>query len=123
MPARFKKRILVRKTPAFWLWACLFSAAIFLVLTIYILVRELGREWGRVTWFSIILLSAVIIISLATFVSIWRLLSRQIIFLDEYISFNSWYGTPRVYRYEDVIDIQTIIVSPSDETRWESKIT
>jgi hypothetical protein len=60
--------------------------------------------------------------SLATLVSIARLLGRKIVFLDEYISFRSWPWAPKVYRYEDVVEINSV-KAPTDRleflTQWE----
>jgi hypothetical protein len=42
-----------------------------------------------------------------SFISI-RELFRRVILHEEYISFTTWYGVPRVYGYEEIIGVETV---------------
>jgi len=114
---RRSRLLLKRAKEPFWLWTYLIGAALLFILVVYVL----ATDWRNVNGLAFLFLFAGGLASLGVVLSIARLLGRKIIFLDEYISFRSWPWPPKVYRYEDVLDIETVKVPSNLEllSQWE----
>jgi len=95
-------------------WAYFIGGALVFAGITYFLVTG----WRGLGGLGFFLSSAVACVSLTVVVSTTRLLCRKIVFLDDYISFRAWPGRPKVYRYEDVIDIRTVEVDPFLDAEW-----
>ena len=47
-----------------------------------------------------------------------RELTRQIVLHDNYISFKTWYRTPRVFAYDQITGVETVVVKESSWRWW-----
>lgn len=111
---RLRRILLKRQSAPVLAWAYFIGGSLALAGITYFLVTG----WRGLGGPGLFLSLAVAGVSTAVVVSTTRLLSCKIIFLDNYISFRFWPGRPKVYRYEDIIDIRIVKVDPILESDW-----
>jgi hypothetical protein len=110
-----QRRILLKRQSAPVLaWTYLIGGALVFAGIIYFLVMD----WRSLGGLGFLLTLAFAGVSLAVVFGTALLLSRKIAFFDNYISFQFWPGRPKVYRFEDVIDIQSVKVEPVFGAEW-----
>ncbi len=115
MGRRTKRKVLERSNAPVGLWVDFILAAAYAGFSVFLLVSAFlsGRS---VLW--LLVTSVLAALSVAIFVSIWRVLSRKIVFLDKYISYTGLLGRPKTYRYEDIVDVKAVIIPDGQLSRW-----
>lgn len=111
---RRRKILLRRQSAPVLAWAYFLGGALVFAGTVYFVVTG----WQDLDGFSFLLILTFAVSSLALVFTTARLLVRKIVFLDNYISFRHWPGAPKVYLYEDVIDVRTVKVDPIFGAHW-----
>ena len=109
MGRRTKRKVLKRSSVPVELWFNFVLAAAFAGLNVFLLILGILRGGGV---FSILIPSILATVAVGVMVRIWRVLTRKIVFLDKYISYSGWLRAPKVYQYEDIVDIRTVIIPP-----------
>jgi len=114
MGRRTKRKVVKRSDVPVGLWGNLILVAAFAGFNLVWLVSDVLRGRG---FLSLLIPLILTVVSIAVLVRIWRVLTRKVVFLDKYISYDGWFGRPRTYRYEDVVDIKTVII-PDGRWSW-----
>ena len=109
-----KRKLLKRSDVPLELWGNLLVAATVAGTGLFFLLISIFRGGDVVSFlFSLVLVVA----SAPVVVSLWRVLGRKIVFLDKYISYTGWLGSPKTYRYEDIVDVQKVDI-PLGRSAW-----
>ena len=114
MGRRTKRKLLKRSGVPVGLWVDLILAAAFSAFSVFLLITAVSDR----SVLLILVTAGIAGVSAVILISIWRLLSRKIVFLDKYISYTGWYGRPKIYRYEDIVDLQTVVAAGEWLSRW-----
>jgi hypothetical protein len=109
-----KNRIILRRSNESRVLRGIGIAAYFILLTF--LVLAFANRWDSEIRTNLLLWALFLLPVLLVYI---RDVFRRIVLLDGYISYTSWYGTPRVRSYDEISTIETVVIDEERIWRWE----
>ena len=106
-----QSRIVLRRSKESRVLRCI-GIAVYLFL---ILLFALSIIFATNEYFWRIVLASLLVAFLRGFFTCVRELFRKVVLLENYISFTGWSLLPRIYTYDQISQVETVLV---DEGRW-----